>query len=186
MLLLVTRRLPAIVLAAAVTFAPTVLSGPALAQGTGDQRPADQKPSEVNEGQQNQADFAEAARQLGGPAANPECVWHGRRVISLLRRDDIDTAFRHLDLYDRFGCPGGHIQASLRCLLGQDIGATTGAGAGERLHRRAQSCWVNPNPQPAAAANANPTTAGAPTGQAPASPAPAPTGQAPAAGTTPR
>ena len=30
--------------------------------------------------------------------------------------DDLDTAFRHLDLYDRFGCPGGHIQAAFRCL----------------------------------------------------------------------
>ena len=46
------------------------------------------------------------ASVLGGPAANPECVWLGRRVVSLLWRDDLDTAFRHLDLYDRFGCPG--------------------------------------------------------------------------------
>ena len=30
--------------------------------------------------------------------------------------DDLDTAFRHLDLYDRFGCPGGHVQAAFRCL----------------------------------------------------------------------
>ena len=30
---------------------------------------------------------------------------------------DMDTAFRHLDLYDRFGCPGGHIQATFRCLV---------------------------------------------------------------------
>ena len=54
---------------------------------------------------------------LTGPAANPECVWLGRRVISLLWRDDLDTAFRHLDLYDRFGCPGGQIQATFRCVV---------------------------------------------------------------------
>src|SRR6185436_10837764 len=54
-------------------------------------------------------EFAEAAKVLGGPAANPECVWLGRRAVSLLWRDDLDTAFRHLDLYDRFGCPGGHV-----------------------------------------------------------------------------
>src|SRR5215217_6455676 len=146
MLFLVSRSLPATLLAAALALAPGVLSGRALAQGSGDQKAADaQKQAEPNEGQQNQADFAEAARQLGGPAANPECVWHGRRVISLLRRDDVDTAFRHLDLYDRFGCPGGHVQASLRCLLGQDVGPSTGTGAGERMDRRAQSCWVNPS-----------------------------------------
>ena len=59
------------------------------------------------------------AKLLGGPAANPECVWLGRRVVSLLWRDDLDTAFRHLDLYDRFGCPAGHIQATFRCLVRQ-------------------------------------------------------------------
>ncbi len=50
-------------------------------------------------------EIAEASRVLTGPAGNPECVWLGRRVVSLLWRDDLDTAFRHLDLYDRFGCP---------------------------------------------------------------------------------
>jgi hypothetical protein len=56
--------------------------------------------------------FAEAQRLLKGAAGNPECVWLGRRVVNLLWRDDMDTAFRHLDLYDRFGCPGAHIQAA--------------------------------------------------------------------------
>lgn len=164
MLLPVSRNLPAILTAAALTLAPGLWSGSALAQGSGDQKPAEpQKQEPAREGQRNQADFAEAARQLGGPAANPECVWHGRRVIGLLLRDDIDTAFRHLDLYDRFGCPGGHIQASLRCLLGQDLDPKA---TGDAISRRAQSCWINPTPQAAAA---NPANAGAPTGQAPAS-----------------
>ena len=39
----------------------------------------------------------------GSAAGWSACLW----------RDDLDTAFRHLDLYDRFGCPGGHIQATL-------------------------------------------------------------------------
>ncbi len=46
-----------------------------------------------------------AARLLNWPGRQSECVWLGRRVVSLLWRDDLDTAFRHLDLYDRFGCP---------------------------------------------------------------------------------
>ncbi len=29
-------------------------------------------------------EFAEAEKLLGGPAANPECLWFGRRVVSLL------------------------------------------------------------------------------------------------------
>ena len=55
---------------------------------------------------------ADASRNMTGPAANSECVWLGERAISLMRRDDLDTAFRYLDLYDRFGCPGEHIQIS--------------------------------------------------------------------------
>ena len=54
-------------------------------------------------------EFSEAARVLKGAAGHPECVWLGRRIIALLLRDDLDTAFRHLELYERFGCPGGQI-----------------------------------------------------------------------------
>ncbi len=71
------------------------------------------------DGQRKLDEFAEAAKLLGGPAAHPECVWLGRRVVGLMWRDDLDTAFRHLDLYDRFGCPAGHIQATFRCLVRQ-------------------------------------------------------------------
>jgi hypothetical protein len=176
MLLLVSRSLPAILTAAALVLVPGIWAGSALAQGTGEQKPAEaQKQEPAREGQRNQADFAEAARTLGGPAATPECVWHGRRIISLLWRDDIDTAFRHLDLYDRFGCPASHVQASLRCLLGQDLDPKA---TGDAISRRAQACWVNPAAQPGAAA----TNATAPA----AAPAPAAAGQAPAAGTTTR
>ena len=67
-------------------------------------------PQEPGKDVQKVDEYAEAQRALGGPAGNPECVWLGRRVVSLLWRDDLDTAFRHFDLYDRFGCPPGHVQ----------------------------------------------------------------------------
>ena len=73
-----------------------------------------------------------ATRVLTGPAGNPECVWLGRRVVSLLWRDDLDTAFRHLDLYDRFGCPSAHIQATFRCLVRQGNIDPKAAGSAER------------------------------------------------------
>ncbi|HEU4359564.1 MAG TPA: beta-1-3, beta-1-6-glucan biosynthesis protein, partial [Xanthobacteraceae bacterium] len=79
---------------------------------------------------------------LGGPAANPECLWLGRRVVSLLWRDDLDTAFRHLDLYDRFGCPAGHIQATFRCLVRQ---GNIDPKATDTLNSRVHGCWVDPN-----------------------------------------
>ena len=108
-------------------------------------------------------EFVEAAQAINGPAGNPECVWLGRRVVVLMWRDDLDTAFRHLDLYDRFGCPGGHVQATFRCLV--RFGPID-PKAPDALSGRVHTCWINPNAQPAPVAAAAPTTA-------PAAPAPA-------------
>jgi hypothetical protein len=134
----------------------------ALAQAN-DNKPADpQTPAAQDAAKEAQKvdEYAEAQRVLAGPAGNPECVWLGRRVVSLLWRDDLDTAFRHLDLYDRFGCPSGHIQATFRCLV---LHANTiDPKAADSLNGRVHACWINPAlqaaaPAPAAAA-ANPTT----------------------------
>ena len=56
--------------------------------------------------------------------------------------DDLDTAFRHLDLYDRFGCPAGHIQATFRCLVRQ---GPIDSKQPDALTGRVHTCWVNPN-----------------------------------------
>jgi hypothetical protein len=104
-------------------------------------------------------EFAEAAKVLIGPAGQPECVWLGRRAVRLLFRDDLDTAFRHMELYDRFGCPPNHIQAAFRCLVRQ---GELDSKAGETLSARVHACWINPTPEmanvPAAAAAPAPTT----------------------------
>jgi hypothetical protein len=155
-------------------------------------KPAD-KPAAADaakaESQRQIEEFAEAARQLSGPAGNPECVWLGRRVVGLLWRDDMDTAFRHLDLYDRFGCPGGHIQAAFRCVVRQGY---IDPKSNQSINGRVHSCWVNPAQPVAAAATPAPAPANAPptppapSGAAP-SPAPgaaaAPANGAPASGT---
>ena len=62
-------------------------------------------------------EIAEASRALTGAAARAECVWLGERAVGLMWNDDLDTAFRHLELYDRFGCPGEHVQISFRCVV---------------------------------------------------------------------
>lgn len=136
---------------------------PVMAQ-SGDLKSQDTKPAveAPKDAQQRKAnEFSEAAQALNGPAGNPECVWLGRRVVGLMWRDDIDTAFRHLDLYDRFGCPGGHIQATFRCLV--RFGAID-PKAPETLNARVHTCWVNPNTQamPAAAPASAPAAASAP------------------------
>jgi hypothetical protein len=127
----------------------------------------------AKENQRKTDEFAEAAQAINGPAGNPECVWLGRRVVRLMWRDDLDTAFRHLDLYDRFGCPGGHVQAAFRCLT--RFGAQIDDKVQKSLDDRVHACWINPNAQPQVAAApapaAAPTTAG---NAAPATPTPAP------------
>ena len=66
-------------------------------------------------------------------------------MVRLLWRDDLDTAFRHLDLYDRFGCPSAHIQVAFRCLIlhGNNIDPK----AADTLNGRIQACWINPRPR---------------------------------------
>jgi hypothetical protein len=137
------------------------LPAPALAQNT-DAKPAEPAPANGQEPAkepQKVDEFAEAQKALAGPAGNPECVWLGRRVVSLLWRDDLDTAFRHLDLYDRFGCPSGHIQATFRCLLLHSNNIDPKAA--DSLNGRVNACWINPDLQvipPPAAAVQSPTT----------------------------
>jgi hypothetical protein len=152
--------------------------GPSFAQ-SGDKgaqeqsgKPGAANPNDVAKDNQRKVDeFAEAAQAINGPGGNPECVWLGRRVVQLMYRDDLDTAFRHLDLYDRFGCPGGHVQAAFRCLT--RFLAEIDDKVQKSLSDHVQACWINPAAQPqATAAAAAPTTSG--NAAAPASPAPQP------------
>src|SRR6266436_5546537 len=110
----------------------------------------------TKDSQRKTNEFVEAAQAINGPAGNPECVWLGRRMVRLMWNDDLDTAFRHLDLYDRFGCPGGHIQATFRCLT--RFGAEIDSKVAETLDSRVQACWINPasQPQQASAAASQP------------------------------
>lgn len=129
-------------LTAGLSAAMLFVAWPTFAQST-DQKPAEKPPAgDAKDAQKKIDEFAEAEKLLGGPAANPECLWLGRRVVSLLWRDDLDTAFRHLDLYDRFGCPAGHIQATFRCLVRQ---GNIDPKAPDTLNGRVHGCWINPS-----------------------------------------
>ena len=154
--------------ASAQSGTPTPDQGKAAAQ------PADAA-KEAAQNQRRTDEFAEAAKVINGPGGNPECVWLGRRVVRLMWRDDLDTAFRHLDLYDRFGCPGGHIQAAFRCLT--RFGGQIDPKVAETLDSRVHACWINPAAQPqqaaAAAAPSAPASGNAPAAQPAASPSPA-------------
>jgi hypothetical protein len=144
----------------------TAVAVPAFAQ-TPEPKATDQRPpnGESNKDKPKKIDeYAEAERVLGSPAANPECMWLGRRVVSLLWNDDLDTAFRHLDLYDRFGCPAGHIQIAFRCVVRQGNIDRKDPKAQDTIEGRIHTCWISPNTDtvivpPAAAAATAPSQA---------------------------
>jgi hypothetical protein len=112
------------------------------------------KPAEPGKGQSGKDEIAEASRAMTGAAARAECVWLGERAVGLMWNDDLDTAFRHLDLYDRFGCPGEHVQISFRCVVRQGHIDQKDQKATDAFNARVHSCWINPAipPSPAAAA----------------------------------
>src|SRR5438270_10370003 len=184
----VLKRQPAVLRHFAVCGLALLIGMTGAAAQSGDSRAQDQsgKPGAANAPQSAEAakdnqrktdEFAEAAQAINGPAGNPECVWFGRRVVRLMWLDDIDTALRHLDLYDRFGCPGGHVQATFRCL--SRFGGQIDPKVAETLSSRIHACWINPGAQPQAAAATTPapvapTTAGNAAPAAAASPSPAP------------
>ena len=132
----------------------------------------------AKDSQRKTDEFVEASQAINGPAGNPECVWLGRRVVVLMWRDDLDTAFRHLDLYDRFGCPGGHVQATFRCLV--RFFSAIDPKVPDSLSGRVHACWINPAAQPQAAAAAQPATPATAGSAAPPPAAAAPPAAAPA------
>lgn len=171
-----TLAVSSLVLLASLGGASAQSGSPAPDQGKAAAQPDAAAKDATAQNQRRTDEFAEAAQAINGPAGNPECVWLGRRVVRLMWRDDLDTAFRHLDLYDRFGCPGGHIQAAFRCLT--RFGAQIDPKVAETLDSRVHACWINPasQPQQAAAAASQPPAPTSGNSQAPqpaTSPAPA-------------
>jgi len=122
---------------------------PLLAQN-GEQKPAEASKGETAKEVAGRPDeVAEASRVMTGPAARGECVWLGERAVGLMWKDDLDTAFRHLELYDRFGCPGEHVQISFRCVVRQGNIDQKDQKATDAFNARVHSCWLNPALPPA-------------------------------------
>ena len=107
----------------------------------GDQKAAEQAKAEEQDAAKAIAEYKEAAAKLSSSAGAPECVWTGRRITSLLWRDDIDTARRYIDLYDRFGCSSEHLKLAFRCIIEQ---GPIDPKAADRLASRVHDCWIAP------------------------------------------
>lgn len=153
------RRLALLLLAAFVIGA----GSPAFAQSSGDAKNKEQPKAEPPK---TEADhLRDVARQVKGPAGQPECAHLGENAISLMMRNDVDAASRHVDLYDRFGCPGAYVRESLRCAL---LSGTPVSKDSRSLEDVVRTCWLNPAATSTAATPAQPAAAQ----PAPAQPAP--------------
>jgi hypothetical protein len=115
-------------------------------QAQGDQKQEGKAESDQQAAEQQEVDkaikeYKEATAKLSRSAGAPECVWTGRRIASLLWRDDIDTARRYIDLYDRFNCSSEHLKLVFRCVIEQ---GPIDPKAADRLASRVHDCWIAP------------------------------------------
>lgn len=117
----------------------------------GEQKAAEQDKAEREAAARAIAEYQEAATNLPRSAGAPECVWTGRRIASLLWRDDIDTARRYIDLYDRFNCSSEHLKLVFRCVIKQ---GPLDPKAADRLASRVHACWITPEGEATAASQA--------------------------------
>jgi hypothetical protein len=141
----------------AFTFAVVLTGGlffasfaPAYAQSQGNEPKTEQQRSAEDKAKEAQAQEAQAraqrelseAAKLPKNAGQPECLWLGRRVTSLLWRDDPDAAKRFLELYDRWSCPAEHVKQAFRCLV--RLGPID-QKAPQKLADRVHLCWILPD-----------------------------------------
>jgi hypothetical protein len=126
---------------------------PEMAQG--EQKPEDKAEDKAAEAkaaeQKAMEEYEEALEALPKSAGAPECVWTGRRIASLLWRDDIDTARRYMELYDRFSCSPEHLKLVFRCVIRQ---GPIDPKAADKLASRVHGCWVAPDEPTTAASRA--------------------------------
>ncbi|KAF0117253.1 MAG: putative cyclic beta-1-3 beta-1-6-glucan synthesis regulatory protein ndvD-like protein [Rhodospirillaceae bacterium] len=66
-----------------------------------------------------------------------ECAWTGKRVVSLLKREDVDTAQAFNRFYGSFGCPSVHIGKSFGCVVASE-------SEREAIDARIDRCWADP------------------------------------------
>ncbi|MBE1236214.1 hypothetical protein IHV25_00895 [Phaeovibrio sulfidiphilus] len=82
---------------------------------------------------------------LQNRALEPRCSWTGERIVSLLVREDAESAERFLAFYNRFDCPPARIAEAFSCVLQSPVaGATSESLGGLSLASVASACWSDP------------------------------------------
>ena len=157
-------RLAAVVLLAGGFFMVPPVN--AQDQGSGQKPPDQQEGAGTDEKDTKEAErraeekrkaieeYEEAAEGLPVRAGAPECVWTGRRIASLLWRDDLVTAERYMGLYEQFDCSPEHLKLAFRCVIKQ---GPLDPKAAEELASRVHNCWLLPD-EPGKEANRTATS----------------------------
>ena len=104
------------------------------------------------DGRPKQGTDGAAAPRDGEPAVAAECAWIGKRIVSLLVRDDAMAAGDFLPFYLRFHCPEERIGKSFGCVVRN----------GEATPERVELCWADPSiiiPKPPKEPSAEPSAA---------------------------
>ncbi|MBL27865.1 MAG: hypothetical protein CMM50_10005 [Rhodospirillaceae bacterium] len=76
------------------------------------------------------------------PLADPHdvgCGWLGRRVVTVLLRDDLIAAQGFMDIYTRFDCPVPHLGLAFGCSV-----PAAGLESAEAMENRVAACWSDP------------------------------------------
>jgi hypothetical protein len=71
------------------------------------------------------------------PNLSGECAWTGKRIVSLLARDDVDQAKRFLEFYRLFACKETHIAPTFRCVIASEQENAPSEEFADRVDR----CW---------------------------------------------
>lgn len=86
---------------------------------------------------------AKAGTPAKPTALDAECAWTGKRIVSLLARDDVDAAHKFQRFYDQFSCPAEHVSAAFRCVVVNGISPAPGRALSDRVDQ----CWDKPSIQ---------------------------------------
>lgn len=78
----------------------------------------------------------ETAENLISPF-EAECMWIGKRIVNLLRREDVDTAHTFDRFYAAFGCPIVHLGKAFGCVVASE-------SEREAIDERIDRCWADP------------------------------------------
>ncbi|BCJ90935.1 hypothetical protein IZ6_16700 [Terrihabitans soli] len=120
---------------AAVLFIALILAGPAAAQSKQDGDPkADAKQAPAR------PQIPAKKEGKANPALRAECAWTGQRIVSLLWRDDVNTAREQSRFYEMFGCPAEHLPVAFRCVIEQSESQPDQ----NDLNARVYGCWMSP------------------------------------------